>query len=498
MADGLVHERPGAEIREHRAGAGQEGGPPPSPPSPPDPRRSRALALLLVGPFLSLFDQFCVNLAAPSINESFRLTSFEFQAVVGGYGLVYGLGLITGGRLGDLFGRRRMYRAGIAVFAVTSLACALAWSPGSLIAARLAQGAAAALLQPQVLALIRTQFPPAEQQKALSWFAVSMSLGMVGGQILGGALPAWDLFGWGWRPVFLLAVPLCVVVFLALPAVLEADRPALAGRGTDVTGAVLVAVSMGCVLVPLAGIREWSFLPAGLLVCLAGCVLAAVFVRNQRTRIRGGRPAILPVDLFAVPVFVHGVLLNFLLYMASVPFAVVLALYLQDEAGLSSAEAGLAFTPAAVAVAVGSRIAAPLLARFGPPVLVASAALVAAGLAAAPAASLLADDGASLVLLLVGMAVYGVGNGMIVPLLTSTVMSRVPPKDAGAGAGVLATTQQLAAALGIAVVGIVLYPASSALGLRYTSAMAAGVAVAALAVLLAARLAALARNGTKG
>ncbi|MFJ3906186.1 MFS transporter [Streptomyces sp. NPDC090025] len=494
MAEELVVGKPGTRTADRRSGAADTAGAAGAA-APPgaDARRTRALALLLIGPFLSLFDQFCVNLAAPSINESFRLTPFEFQAVVGGYGLVYGLGLITGGRLGDLFGRRRVYRAGIAAFALTTLACALAWSPESLIAARLAQGAAAAVLQPQVLALIRAQFPPAEQQKALSWFAVSMSLGMVAGQILGGALPTWDLFGLGWRPVFLIAVPLCLAVYVLLPKVLEADRPALGGQGADVAGAVLSAVSVACVLLPLAAVREWSFLPGGLAVCVVGCLLAAGFVRYQRARIRAGRLALLPVDLFAVPVFVHGVLLNFLLYMASVPFAVVLALYLQDEAGLSPAGAGLAFTPAAVAIAVGSRIAVRLRTRFGDGVLVLSAALIALGLAAAPAATAL-DGGASLALVLVGMAVYGLGNGMIVPLLTGTVMSRVPPRDAGAGAGVLATTQQLAAALGIAVVGIVLYPPSDGSPLRYTPAMVAEVGIAVLAVLMAARLVAVARQ----
>ncbi|MGW4271643.1 MFS transporter [Streptomyces seoulensis] len=485
----LVDRQPGARFERHgHAGAGHRPAP------PPGPRRRWALVLLLVGPFLSLFDQFCVNLAAPSIDQSFRMTPFEFQAVVGGYGLVYGLGLITGGRLGDLFGRRRVYRAGIAMFALTTLACALAYSPGSLITARLAQGAAAALLQPQVLALIRTQFPPGEQPRALSWFAVSMSLGMVLGQILGGALPAWDLFGLGWRPVFLMAVPLCAAVFLLLPATLDADRPALAGKGADTTGAVLCAVSVALVLLPLAAVRQWPFLPTGLALCASGCVLAAVFVRDQRARVRRGRPALLPVDLFSVPVFVHGVLLNFLLYMASVPFAVVLALYLQDEAGLSSAEAGLTFTPAAVAIAVGSRLAVALRARLGERVLVLAAALIALGLAAAPAAAGLGSRSALMAVLLTGMAVYGLGNGMIVPLLTGAVMSRVPPKDAGAGAGVLATTQQLAAALGIAVVGIVLYPSTAALPLRYTPAMVTEVAIAVLAVVLAGRLVAVLRR----
>ncbi|MEU2282391.1 MFS transporter [Streptomyces sp. NPDC013178] len=463
-----------------------------------NPRRWHALAVLVIGPFLSLFDQFCVNLAAPSINQSFRLSPFEFQAVVGGYGLVYGLGLITGGRLGDLVGRRRMYRLGVALFALTSLACAMAWSPPALIAARLAQGASAAVLQPQVLALIRIQFPPSERAKALSWYGISMSLGMVGGQILGGAIPSWNLLGLGWRPVFLVAVPLCAFAYIAVARFMPSDSTTRIGQGIDGTGMAMSTLGFALLLLPLAAVQEWKFLPTGLTLITAALLLLAVFVRHEILRGRTDRVVLLPVRLFNSRAFSLGVLLNFLLYMASVPFAVLLGLYLQDESHLSSAAAGLVFTPAAVAIAVGSRIGPTLRTRYGPRVLVVAAALTAVGLAAALAAVALGTRETVVLPLMLAFATYGLGNGMIVPLLTGIVLAHVPPQDAGAGSGVLSTAQQLGAATGIAVAGVFLYPASAAMPLRYTEAMGAETVLAALGVVCAALLVSTHRVDAKG
>ncbi|WP_331739244.1 MFS transporter (plasmid) [Streptomyces sp. NBC_00637] len=463
-----------------------------------NPRRWHALFVLAVGPFLSLFDQFCVNLAAPSINESFKLSPFAFQAVVGGYGLVYGLGLITGGRLGDLLGRRRMYRLGLVLFAVTSLACAVAWSPAALIAARLAQGASAAVLQPQVLALIRVQFPPSERAKALSWYGVSMSLGMVCGQIFGGAIPAWNLLDLAWRPVFLVAVPLCVFAYVAVARTMPADHAGRTGRAVDGAGMALSAFGFALLLLPLAAVREWSFLPTGVTLLAAGLLVLAVFVRHEIRRGRTDRVVLVPMRFFRGRVFSLGVLLNFLLYMASVPFAVLLGLYLQDEARMSSAAAGLVFTPAAVAIAVGARVGPVLQTRYGRTVLVVAAALTAVGLAGALAAVALGTRDTVVVALMAAFATYGLGNGMMVPLLTGTVLAQVPPQDAGAGAGVLATAQQLGAATGIAVAGVFLYPASPARALRYTEAMGAETVLAALSVVCAALLVLVQRANSEG
>ncbi|NBE53874.1 MFS transporter [Streptomyces boluensis] len=458
-------------------------------PEPFDPRRWRTLWLLLVGPFLSLLDAFCVNLAAVTIDRSLGLTAFEFQAVAAGYGLVYGLGLITGGRIGDLIGRRRAYRLGLALFALTSLACGLATSPGMLIAARLAQGAAAAVMLPQVLALIRIRFPAAERPKALSWYAVSMSLGMVAGQLLGGALPAWDLAGLGWRPVFLLAVPLCLLAYAgtgrSVPA--DAGTGAHRGRGLDLGGVALSALAFTLLLLPLAAARQLP-LATGLALSGAGAVTSTLFVRHQRARHTRELPVLLPVQLFRVRPFTLGVLLTFTLYVATVPFFVLLGLYLQEEGGLGPAAAGLAFTPVAVGIGVGARLGVALRARFGPALLVGSGLCTAAGLGLALWSMAALSAHASLAPLLCALAVFGLGNGTSVPLVADLVLSRVPAEDSGAGSGVLTSAQQLGAAAGVALTGVLLFPATEGASLHYVPAMWLVLGAALLATVCAALL----------
>ncbi|MFM9372887.1 MFS transporter [Streptomyces sp. Da 82-17] len=453
----------------------------------PDGRRWRALWVLLVGPFLSLLDAFCINLAAVSIDRSLGLTAFEFQAVAAGYGLVYGLGLITGGRLGDVIGRRRAYRLGLALFALTSLACGLAPSPGVLIAARLAQGAAAAVMLPQVLALIRIGFPAAERPKALSWYAVSMSLGMVAGQLLGGALPAWDLFGLGWRPVFLLAVPLCLLAYVGTGRSVPADPGTGARSGLDLAGVALGALGFTLLLLPLAASRH---LPpaAGIGLLGAGAATTTVFVRRQRARHAHALPVLLPVQLFRLRPFTLGVLLNFTLYVATVPFFVLLGLYLQEESGLGPAAAGLAFTPVAVGIGAGARLGMVLRTRLGPGTLVGAGACTVLGLGLALWAVAALSAQTSTAPLLCALLVFGFGNGISVPLVAEIVLSRVPAHDAGAGSGVLTSAQQLGAAAGVAVTGVALFPATEGAALHYVPAMGIVLGSAVLATVCAALL----------
>jgi len=450
----------------------------------PDPRRWRTLWVLLVGPFLSLLDAFCINLAAVSIDRSMGLTAFEFQAVAAGYGLVYGLGLITGGRIGDVVGRRRAYRWGLALFALTSLACGLATSPEVLIVARLAQGAAAAVMLPQVLALIRIQFPEDERPKALSWYAVSMSLGMVAGQLLGGALPAWDLFGLGWRPVFLIAVPLCLLAYESTGKVAQ-DRAVDGGGRIDLAGAALSAVGLTSLLIPLAAARQLPWIPWGVALLAVGALLIVSFLRHQQSRTARDLPTLLPVQLFGMRPFVLGVLLTFTLYVATVPFFVLLGLYLQEEGGLGPAAAGLAFTPVAVGIGAGARLGLVLRARFGPATLVGAGVCSAAGLGLALWAVAMLSGPAALVTLLCALLVFGFGNGTSVPLVAGTVLSRVPAKDAGAGSGVLTAAQQLGAAVGVAVGGVFLFPATEGAALHYVPALWVAVASALLTVVCA-------------
>lgn len=276
--------------------------PQPQPELPPA-RRWVALPFLLVGSFLSIFDQFVINVAAVPIGRSLHADAGQLEAIVSGYALVYALGLISGGRLGDNFGRRLLYRTGLLCFAVTSLVCALAQTADELIAARLLQGASGALLLPQVLALIRTQFPDHERPKALSWFGVTLGIGQIGGQLLGGAIPAWDLFGLAWRPIFVVNIPLCLTAFVVCGRLVTDTGPTGPRTSLDAAGVLLLAAATTALLVPLLGARRILWWPWGTALIAAAVILVACFARRQPALTCAGRNPLVNTTLFRSPAF---------------------------------------------------------------------------------------------------------------------------------------------------------------------------------------------------
>src|SRR6266567_1045277 len=175
--------------------------------SQPDSRRWLMLPVVLLAMFMAGFDIWVVNVAAPSLQRDLHVSDAALQLIVGGYAFMYASGMVTGGRMGDLVGYRRMFMIGVATFAAASLLCGLAQSPAELIGARLLQGLTGAAMVPQVLALITATFPAPERSRALAWFGVTMGLAFVSGQILGGLLLQANILGLGWRAIFLVNVP---------------------------------------------------------------------------------------------------------------------------------------------------------------------------------------------------------------------------------------------------------------------------------------------------
>jgi MFS family permease len=174
------------------------------------------LPCVLVGSFLSIFDQFVINVAATSIGRALQPSAAELEGIVSGYALMYALGLITGGRIGDKYGRQKIYRTGLLLFTITSALCGISQTSEQLVVARLLQGISGAVMVPQVLALIRVTFEGTARVRALSLFGVSIGMGQICGQLLGGLIPSWDLFGLGWRPIFLLNIPICLIAFFSV------------------------------------------------------------------------------------------------------------------------------------------------------------------------------------------------------------------------------------------------------------------------------------------
>ncbi|MFI7136045.1 MFS transporter [Nonomuraea sp. NPDC050153] len=416
-------------------------------------RRWAALPVLLVAVFVTTLDFFVANLAVPSIRADLRAGDAAVQFVVAGYGLAYAAGLITSGRLGDLYGHRRMFRAGLALFTVASAGCGLADGAAWLVAARVGQGVAAALLAPQVLTLLGELYRGADRATAFRWYGTAVGLAGVSGQAIGGVLVSADPLGLGWRACFLVNVPIGAAALAMTGRLLPRPLPSpprRAGEGTsrawlDLGGAGLVTAGQVAVVLPLIEGREQGWPPwAWWCLAASGPILVA-FVRRQRRLAASGRTPLLDLGVFTDRTFTWGLVAVALLFGTSAGLSFVLALYLQDGLGLGPLAAGAVCT----ALNTGFFAASLRPGRFGAPVLLLGLCLLydVVARAAQPYQVALA------------LLVVGAGMGLIMSPLLSSVLSAVRPERAGAAAGVLGTVQETGGVLGGTITGTVFFGA---------------------------------------
>lgn len=410
------------------------------------------LFTVLLAAALPLVDFFIVNVALPTIGADLAAGEAVLELVVAAYGVAYAVLLVLGGRLGDLFGRRRLFLAGMAAFGLTSLACGLAPGPWWLVGARAAQGASAAAMLPQVLATIQAATSGGRRARAMSLYGATAGLSMVAGQILGGVLVAADLAGSGWRAVFLVNVPVVLLgLVLAVRYVPETRSPR--PEPVDGPGTVLLAVSLLTLLAPLtegraAGWPLWTWLSLA-----AFPLAAAAFYAVERRADRQGRTPLVPPSLFALASLRRGLMLILPFSVGFSGFMFVIALALQRGAGLGPVPAGLALAPMAVAFLFVSLAGPRLIARYGTRVLTAGAVVQGAGVLLIVLAAWRDWPHMGFGSLLPGVTVAGAGQALQLPNLMRIVMSEVPPARAGVGSGVMVTTQQSALTLGVATLG---------------------------------------------
>jgi EmrB/QacA subfamily drug resistance transporter len=415
------------------------------------------LLVLLASVFMTTLDFFIVNVAIPATQRELRAGPAAVQLIVAGFGLALAAGLITGGRLGDLVGRRRMFAIGLAAFTAASAACGLAPNAGFLIGARVAQGVAAALLMPQVLGIINTVYTGPHRARAFSAYGIAIGFGGVFGQLIGGALIRLDLAGLGWRSIFLINVPIGVLAVAVTRRLVPASRPA-GGSRLDLPGAVLVALGLVAVVYPLVQGQQAGW-PAWTWLCLAASVplLGGFAVYQWLLGRRGGAPLI-DVRLFAARAFSAGVAINLVFQTTMASFFLILALYLQDGRGLSPLRSGLIFLPLGVGYFASSTWSGRLAARLGRQVVAVGALVVAAGYGLL-ALTAVAGGTVSVGWLVPGLLVAGAGMGFVIAPLPAIVLSGVSPAAAASASGVLSTCQQAGGAIGVAVIGVVFYRA---------------------------------------
>ncbi|RVX43432.1 EmrB/QacA subfamily drug resistance transporter [Nonomuraea polychroma] len=417
-------------------------------------RSAGTLAILLSAWFMAQFDFFVVNVAAPSIEHDLHTGPAALELIVGGYAFTYAAGMITGGRLGDRYGYRRVFIWGVAAFTVASVLCGIAVNPAQLVVARLLQGLAGAAMVPQVLATISAVYPPAERSRAVGWYGAVGGVGSIAGQVLGGLLLTADVLGLGWRVVFLINLPvgLFVVPLAAwlLPHVDTARRPKL-----DLPGAAGLAAGLALVLVPL-GLGNSLGWPAWTWVSMAASVpvFALTWRWQRRLGARGGQP-VLDLALLKVHSYLAGVgsIVAFMAYFAA--FMFTLTLLLQGGMGLTAFQAGLAFAPMGVLFSLTSVLGTRLVRRYGLIVVMIGGTVTALGLGL-----LVATAGLGLPYVMGALMLVGAGNGLVLPQLIGAALVEVEPHQAGIGSGMLSTAQQFAGAGGVAVIGAVFFAAA--------------------------------------
>lgn len=426
--------------------------PAPAPEAPPTPGRpGLLLAAVLAGQFMALLDVSVVNVAGPTLADDLGASGSSLQLVVAGYTIVYAALIVTGSRLGGMFGYRRLFVTGLAVFTAASLACGVAPGTGSLIGARAVQGAGAALMVPQVLSVIQRQFQGQARAKALGMYAAVIAGGAVAGQILGGVLVTADVFGLSWRPVFLVNVPVGLALLAVVPRLMPPDRAETA-RGLDLRGLLVVSPAIVLLVVPLVLGHEEDWPLWGWVCMAAGGVLFVVFALVERSVERGGGAPLVPGRLLRTPGVAAAAVTMTLVMASYAGFLFTLALYVQGGLGFSALHAGAIFVPAAAAFAAVSLNWQRLPARWHPSLPATAMLPVAAsylGLAWAQ------HEGANQAVLMTALVAVGATLGAAFSPVMALGLRRVAPADAPDASGVLATVTQFGQVLGVAVFGTV-------------------------------------------
>jgi EmrB/QacA subfamily drug resistance transporter len=444
-----------------------------------------AMAVLMAGAFVFVLDFFVVNVAIPATQVDLGASDGEIQLVVATYAIAIASLLIVGGRMGDLFGRRRLFAGGLALFTAASALCGAAPTIEVLLAGRVVQGVGAALLAPQVLSIIGVSFEGEERRRAVTLYGLVLGLGAVSGQLIGGALIELDLFGLGWRSCYLVNVPIGVAAVALAPRALAESRAAGRER-LDVLGAGLVGATLVALVLPLIEGRAQGW-PLWTFASLAASVpLGAAFVVRQRRLAAGGGSPLVDPALFRSRPFTVGVVTSIVFYTGMASFFLVLAVYLQEGTGLSALDSGLVFTPLAAGYLAASVAAEALAPRFGRQVLAAGGVVRAVALVGLAATVAAIGLGGSPWLLLPALAVDGVGMGLLTAPLVATVVGAMDARQAGAASGVLSAAQQVGNTIGVAAIGAIFYGALGP-GVDFTAAFERSlIAIAVLALAVAA------------
>lgn len=424
---------------------------------PLDRWRWVALAVVMTAAFMDLVDVTIVNIAVPSIQADLGASSSQIQWTIAGYELAFAVGLITGGRLGDIFGRKRLFLIGVTLFTIASAFCGFAGNPDMLVVGRIMQGAAAALMVPQVLSIAHATFPAHERGKVFGLWGAIVGMGGVCGPLLGALLTSWNVFDLGWRSIFLINLPIGIAAVIIGRKVITESKASKSLR-LDLIGTALALLAMLMLLYPLTRGEETHWPLWGHIVMVASIAVFAILVMWERRKIRTDGSPLIELSLFRSKGFSAGIVVQLTFGLVCGMFFLVWTLYMQVGLGWSVLKAGLAGLPFSIAVAAAAGISVGLLVpKFGRKVLQAGALTMAAGMLAFLWMADQLGVGISPWQTFLPLLVIGVGMGLIVAPLTEAVLSDVPVQHSGSASGLINSTLQAGNALGLGLTSVLFF-----------------------------------------
>lgn len=430
---------------------------PAAPTEPGDRRRWFALAIVMTAAFMDLVDVTIVNVALPTIQHDGGASTGQIQWITAGYALAFAALLITGGRLGDIYGRKRLFLLGVGGFTVASALCGFAANPDMLVASRFLQGGMAAMMVPQVLSIVHATFPADERGKVFGLFGAVVGLGAVTGPLLGALLTEWNLFGLEWRPIFLINLPVGVAALVLGSRVITESRAPKALK-LDLVGVVLVTLTMLALVYPLTQGRENGWPVWGFVMMASSVVIGAVLIAYERSKVRLDGSPLIELSLFRVKSFAAGIAVQTVFGLTLGIFFLTWTLYMQLGLGWSALKAGVTGVPFSIAVSVAAGLSVQkLVPRFGRKVLQAGALTMAGGVLVYVYEARHYGLSIAAWQMVPPMVVMGLGMGLIVAPLTDAILSEVPREHAGSASGLINTVMQMGNALGLSLVSVVFF-----------------------------------------
>jgi EmrB/QacA subfamily drug resistance transporter len=418
--------------------------------------KDNALKLLVVlfGQLLTIIDIFIINVSIPSIQKDLDAGNGEMQLIISCYLIGFASFLITGGRLGDLYGRKKIFLIGLLFFMLSSVACGLSSHPVWLMIARFAQGLSAALMSPQVLSIIQILFPGHDERtRAMGWYGISIGIGTLSGQFLGGYFSSFTFMKESWRLIFLINIPICLLAILLGWKILDESKNLIKGR-LDLMGACLLASGLFCFTYALAMMEHANGKVKNFLLLLLSGVILFFFIKNQKSRIRKSKSYLIDFDLFDFKNFNIGIIAVSFFFIMLDSYFYVLSLFFQDGLKIGPLASGEIIVFQGLGFILASIVSPTLVLRYGKKFLIFGLAIIVAVLMAQV---YLFSRQSSFLLLYVLLFIHGVGVGSVIPSLATIALSGIPEKLTGNASGVYITFQQSAAIIGIILIGSVFY-----------------------------------------